>query len=139
MGEFTINRYRYMTYRNYDLLISEWSKCKKWLEAALEFDTSGYTIDEIFVRIVQGKSQFWPGKNSAIVTEVLTSPKYTCINYWLAGGDKEELLEMEKEISEYAVNTWKCTRASIKGRGGWERVLKNSGFSKVATLLEKEL
>ena len=54
----------------------------------------------------------------------------------LAGGDLEELLDIEEEICSYA-RTNGFTRVEIIGRPGWERMLY--GYRRTAVLLRKEL
>jgi len=54
----------------------------------------------------------------------------------LAGGDLEELLDIEEEICSYA-RTNGFTSVEIIGRPGWERML--DGYRRTAVLLRKEL
>ena len=54
----------------------------------------------------------------------------------LAGGDLDELLDMEKTICSYARENG-FTSVEIIGRPGWERVLQ--GYNRIAVLLKKEL
>jgi hypothetical protein len=54
----------------------------------------------------------------------------------LAGGDLEELLDIEEKICSYArINGF--TSVEIIGRPGWERML--DGYRRTAVLLRKEL
>jgi hypothetical protein len=54
----------------------------------------------------------------------------------LAGGDLEELLEVEQDICSYAIENG-FSSVEIIGRPGWERVL--DGYERTAVLMRKEL
>mgnify|MGYP003143064736 FL=1 len=54
----------------------------------------------------------------------------------LAGGNLQELLDIEKDICAYARRRGYST-VEIIGRPGWEKVLK--GYRRTAVLLRKEL
>lgn len=85
--------------------------------------------------IVEGHFQFWPGLKSAGVTEVIQYPLYRACVLWLAGGDLEELKEMEAVVSAWAKEIG-CRYTTIYGRDGWERAL---GYERLGSVMRKKL
>lgn len=106
---------------------SEWDRCTPWIAAALEFDP-GHDLADAKAKVMAGEAQFWPGINSAIVTEVVETPKLRSLHIWLVGGDLKELVEdMLPVLTDFAKRAG-CTKMSVAGRKGWERVLLGKGF-----------
>jgi len=66
-----------------------------------------------------------------MVTEIVGD----AVHVWLGAGDLDELLAMRPLVERYGKDVG-CTRATIDGRLGWDRVLKAHGFKRV---LEKTL
>lgn len=117
----------------------EWARCRHWIEDALAYDGGLHTIEDIEGYIGQGQAHFWPGKESAVVTQFWNFPQKKALNYWLAGGDMDELLnEMQPVIEEWA-KLQGCDMIVIAGRRGWERAMKRHGFDYYWTALGKKL
>lgn len=111
----------------------EWGRCAPWLKAALDRGgTQGFTLDEVKQRVAEGRALFWPGHNSAGVSEVTRD-----FHIWLFGGELSEMWAMERDVSDWA-RAHGLSRVTIKGRKGWERVLAPLGY-RPQTLLVKEL
>lgn len=110
------------------------NRCIPFLEAALGYADGTHTVDDVRAAIEGGKAQFWPGEKSAVVTEILTFPRKKVCHYWLAGGDLDELLDMEPSIETWA-KAIGCESMTIAGRPGWHRALK--GYRKAFTTLSK--
>lgn len=118
---------------------AEWERCKPWIEAALAYDGGHYGIDDVWSEIAAGNASFWPGKRSAVITQFWNFPKLRACNYWLAGGDLNELIQdMQPVITEWAKANG-CSKMIIAGRGGWERALERSGFTKLWTALGRDI
>lgn len=111
---------------------------RKYIEDALEYAKGTHTLDDIWNGIVDGTFQFWPGDKSAIITEVQIYPQKKTMHIFLAGGDLNELLEMEKSVRAYA-KTIGCNSMSISGRRGWVRIFERDGWKEVCTTIAKEL
>ena len=111
---------------------------KKYIEDALEYTKGTHTLDDIWVGVVRGDFQFWPGDKSAIITEIQIYPRQKVMHIFLAGGDLDELLEMEKSVRAYAT-TIGCNSMSISGRRGWVRIFEGDGWQEVCTTIAKEL
>ena len=87
---------------------------------------------EIESGIESGDFQLFMRKNSAAVTCAFGNS----LRIGLAGGDLDELLDIEKDICDYA-RSQGFDSLEIIGRPGWERVL--DGYRRTAVLLRKEL
>ena len=111
---------------------------RKYIEDALEYAKGTHTIDDIWNGIVDGTFQFWPGDKSAIITEVQIYPQKKTMHIFLAGGDLNELLEMEKSVRAFA-ETIGCNSMSISGRRGWLRIFERDGWEEICTTIAKEL
>ena len=111
---------------------------RKYIEDALEYTKGTHTLDDIWNGVVRGDFQFWPGDKSAIITEIQIYPQTKVMHIFLAGGDLEELLEMEKSVRAYA-QTIGCNSMSISGRRGWLRIFERDGWKEICTTIAKEL
>ena len=103
---------------------AEFDRCWPWLWASL-CETGAPTHDKIHVwqRIVTGRAFLWPGKASVVLGEFIDHPiGFRSFNYWLQGGDIDELLSRHAEIEEWAVKSG-CTQVTGFGRAGWSRVM----------------
>lgn len=114
----------------------QWARCEPWLAAALEHAGGTHLIEDVREACLDGRMQFWPGRNAAIVTEINTYPRLRALAFFLTGGALEELLAMEPVIVEWARSIG-CTRAECGGRPGWERVLKD--YRRLCVCLTKEI
>lgn len=116
---------------------SEWIRCKPWIEAALQYADGTHTIDDIEDGIEKGLFQFWSGRSSAVVTELIDYPRKRELNFFLVGGDLGELKLMEPLISMWAREQG-CQRVRAGGRKGFERICSN-GFKARWTYYAKDL
>lgn len=114
----------------------EFDRCSEWIQAALAYANGTHELEDVREAITAGKAQFWPGRKSAVVTEILTYPRKRVCHFWLAGGDLEELVHMEQSISTWA-KAMGCQGTSIAGRAGWLKALPD--YRKMAVTLAKEL
>lgn len=78
--------------------------------------------------VLAGDAQFWPGKTSAIITEVHEFPRKNVLHFWLAGGNMIELVEQMVPCAEAWGRTMGCTGFTISGRQGWGRVMASKGY-----------
>jgi hypothetical protein len=119
--------------------ISEISRCRQWISAALEYSGGTHTLDDIAAGILSNRYQLWPGQKSAVVTEVIVYPQLKDLHFFLAGGDLDELKKMRPHIENWGKSVG-CTRVTLAGRKGWERTfLKDEGYEPQWFILSKEL
>ena len=118
----------------------EWERCRRWVEAALEYADGCFTIEDIRNRVASGQYQFWPGANSAVITEVIQYPRKRALHIFLAGGQMDELASMYPDVEAYA-RFRECTSVTLSGRRGWLRsfMAKYNGFTEQWVSLGKAL
>jgi len=110
-------------------LITEWTRCREWVLGALAQCGGTHTEEDVLSALLLGKAQLWPGKNSAIVTEINVS-RIKVVHFWLIGGNLEEVKDMEAPIVEWAKSIG-CNAVTGTGRKGWERVMPHWEFHSV--------
>lgn len=114
--------------------------CREYIEAALAYAGGSHSFDDVAAMVADGRAQLWPAPDSAVVTEIIDYPNYRALNFWLAGGNLEELRRMEPGILEWAKTERGCTKAFLTGRRGWERsFLRDTGWEPKLVVLEKVL
>jgi hypothetical protein len=120
-------------------LDEEWARCSPWIQAALEYGDGTHELDDVKAEIDRGDAILWPGKTSAVVTQICVYPRKTLLTYWLAGGNLKELIgEMLPEIEAFARKA-KFDGISVPGRNGWVRVLGRQGYRQMWSICSKEL
>lgn len=98
----------------------------------------GWTVQDVLHEVAQGRAQLWPGERSAAVTLVLDLPQAKVCEVWLAGGDLEELLRIERDVTAWAREQG-CAEVVIDGRKGWGRVLADRGYREASTVFSRRL
>ena len=102
-----------------------------WLQpATVAFEN--VSRSEVENGIASGDFQLFISEHSAAVTCAFGKS----LRIGLAGGDLDELLDIEQDICDYALSH-DFDSIEIIGRPGWERVLQ--GYRRTAVLLRKEL
>lgn len=117
-------------------LIPQWIRCRAWILKALEYAGGFHNEWDVLSGLLLGHYQLWPGGKSALVTEIKIAPRKKYLHYWLAGGDLDEILEMEKSITAWAKSLG-CTAVSLSGRKGWTKALPD--WKEQCVTLVKEL
>jgi hypothetical protein len=117
----------------------DFERLRQHVEAALEYSGGTHKIEDIAEGLSAGRFQFWPGLNSAVVTEIIVYPQLKDLHYFLAGGDLDELKMMRPLIESWGKSIG-CTRVSLAGRPGWSKTfLKDEGYEPKWFILSKEL
>jgi hypothetical protein len=120
-------------------VFSELVRCRKWIEAALEYAGGTHTFDDIAAGVLTKRFQLWPNANSAVITEVVVYPQLKDLHYFLAGGDLDELKQMRPYIEKWGRQVG-CTRVSLAGRKGWAKTfLQDEGYTPNWYVMSKEL
>jgi hypothetical protein len=105
----------------------EWKRCRHWIEDAIAL-ISTHTIEDIELGLAQCKYVFWPASKSAAITEIHEFPRAKHMHIFLAGGDLDELRSMVPMWRSWARFNG-CSKVTLVGRRGWERALKQQGWS----------
>jgi hypothetical protein len=117
----------------------EWYRKRHYIADALEYTGGGTTLDDVEDRLAQGYAAFFWGDACAMVVELFERPSGDYAHIWLAGGDLDELLELEQDVASWA-RSLGCKFLTISGRKGWARAL-NDRYKVVGeqTLLKRDL
>jgi hypothetical protein len=109
------------------------------IEAALYYSGGTHTYGDIVEGVNDGRYVFWPGPNSAVITEIIEHPQKRTLHFFLAGGNAAELEAMLPGIADWGREQG-CTLMSLTGRKGWERsFLKREGWESNLVVMTKEL
>ena len=119
---------------------AEWLRCRPWIEAALEHAHGTHTIEDIEVGIESGQYYFFCSANAAVVTEIITFPRMKALNYFLIGGDLDDLkTTIEPFVTAWAKHIGGCSRVIGIGRKGFERAFMPNGFKSGWTAIYKDI
>lgn len=117
-------------------LSEEFERCRPYIEAALEREFGTHTIEDVRDMVLRGMAHLWVTPGSATVTRIVDAPRNRMLCIWLAGGDLDELLRIEPQISAWAEGQC-CDLVYISGRRGWLRAL--DGYEEGSTVMVKRL
>lgn len=110
------------------------------MQKALALGGDGLTMADVVAEIRNGTAQTWGCDGAWIITRINTTPRCKTIHFWLAAGEKNACIELQRQILIWARSEG-CTRATMHGRKGWIRALETEGWKQPPKLvvLEKEL
>ena len=86
-----------------------------------------HDIGDVADAIEAGHAQLWTTDGAALVTEVLEHPRAKVLHIWLAAGELEPVIALAEQTMEWGRLNG-CTRVTLTGRKGWERVGKARGW-----------
>ena len=125
---------------NVDAIDNRWSDISKLLEC-LEDDR--VNIDNIYDKIVDGEWHLWVAVDSddsiysVAVTTFIHYPLVTNLRIVFLAGEFEKWAEIIRIFEQFALIN-DCHEVEIKGRKGWERVLRDRGYElKSVTLMKR--
>lgn len=116
--------------------MSLWARAEPHIAAALEHSGDTHTPQDVLEMIQRGEVNLYVGDNSAVVTQDLDMPTGKQLHFWLAGGNLNELIKIEKDV-EHAAKARGIRRISIIGRRGWRKRL--DGFRETGVILTKDI
>jgi hypothetical protein len=113
-------------------------RCKPWIEAALVHCNGTHEWDDIVAGIASSKMQLWAAPRGCIVTEIVVYPRKKVINIFLAGGELDQIMDMEHDIGQWA-KSHGCTGGMMTGRLGWKKPLTENGWKLQHVSFHKEI
>lgn len=133
----------YERYRNKDGELPIWAKkfkeCEKYIKDALEYSDGTHDLQDVADQIHNGDLQLWPANQTALVTQLIEYPKRKSIHVFLAGGNIDEIVNMEDSVFSWAKEQG-CDMLTFTGRLGWGRSkLKDRGYKVEHVMMVKEL
>jgi hypothetical protein len=118
-------------------MAAQWAK---WRPAFAEAMAGGFqTIDALERQVLQGRVQFWPGKDAALVTEIVSydGGERAIQGLW-AAGDLAKVVELIPGAEAYG-RLMGCTSVLVEGQAAWARILKPMGYERWSVTLKKSL
>lgn len=111
--------------------MSEWDRCRPWIEAALAESAGTHDMADVVSGLVEGEYQFWPGERSACVTEIVEYPRRKALIFWLAGGDLEDMMTNIEPVARAWGEEHGCNLflGNAVDRPGWARALSKYGYA----------
>lgn len=133
----------YERYREPDGTMPMWAvkfqECEKYISDALEYCNGTHDLQDVADQIHRGELQLWPANETALVSQIITYPKRRAIHIFLAGGNIDELINMEESVFTWA-KMQGCDMLTFSGRLGWSRSkLKQRGYKADHMMMVKEL
>ena len=106
-----------------------------YLEEAVKMN-GWITMDMVKELVSNSHMKLWARNNAVAATAEEDRLGKKILTIVLAGGNLEQLQDIEKEIENYAI-AHRFDEIVINGRKGWERVL--SGYKTHMVIMRKEL
>ena len=82
--------------------------------------------------------QLWAAPKGCIVTEIVVYPRKKVVNLFLAGGELDQIMDMEHDIGKWAERQG-CTGGMMTGRLGWKKPLSENGWKLKHVHFHKEI
>lgn len=113
-------------------------KHKVDLETALWHGGGSQTFDDVVTGVINGDYIVLTCPNSVLVLERVEFPRYSVLHVFLCAGDLYEVKDAQPTMEKMAYLLG-CKYLTLAGRAGWERALKDDGWSKAFTVMRKEI
>lgn len=117
---------------------SGWARVRPYIESALKYADGAYAIEDVEAAIEAGDMAVLAGQHSALVFEIAHLPQFSALNVVFAGGDLDEIREMDPALTAIA-RGHSCARIYLTGRLGWLRALAPLGYGGVSAMASKEI
>lgn len=105
---------------------------------ALSLAGDTHSLADVVRQVEAGEAQVWQSDNAVIVTEVKDAPRKRIIHFWLAAGKLDEVIALSREVLAWAKSIG-CERATLVGRKGWVRALRNEGWGEELVMMGREV
>ena len=115
----------------------ELERCRPWIEAALEHSGGTHDFQDVVDELRSGSMQLWPAPKGCIVTQLVIYPKKKVIHVFLAGGNLEQILDMDEDVINWAKQQG-CSAGTMSGRLGWKKPLTKLGWKPLHASYIKE-
>ena len=105
---------------------------------ALEYCDGTHSLEDVAMALDKDEMQFWPGVNTALVTEIVNYPQKKIIHVFLAAGDMDEVIRILPYIEKHGKSEG-CVQLAMTGRKGWEKVMDKIYDLKTKVYLSTEI
>lgn len=118
-------------------LFDDWTFARALLMPAIE-RLHGVSENDVLAGVISGRYILKLGKRSAMLVQNEFYGDRKALNFYAAGGDKDELLEMQDAMCADAP-AHGYTLATARGRKGWEKFVTARGWKFDYIAMYKEL
>lgn len=103
------------------------SEYREQIESALAYGGGTHEFEDVLASVLRGDMQVWINGDSIAITEVIIYPRKKTLHCFLAAGTAKGIIEMMPSAAEWG-RQHGCTKFTISGRKGWQRVLARHGW-----------
>jgi hypothetical protein len=114
-----------------------WRELAPLLQNAIDRMDGWASLDQVLEAIMDDRAQYWPGKDTVLVTQIMHYAAGKTLRFSLVGGRMEEAWQLHDRALAWA-RTQGCIRAEILGRVGWIREM-GPDWRTVGVILRREL
>jgi len=119
--------------------VKEFKRCESYIQAAIDYTHDTFVLQDVVDGMAFGDFQLWPGSKSAVITQIVQYPQKKVIHVFLAGGDMDEVKQLEEDLSIWGKYQG-CQAVTLVGRPGWRKsFLKDIGYKCTQVQMFKEL
>lgn len=108
------------------------------LTEALEHGGGGHSLGDVLSAVKAGTAQLWAEDGCVLVTEINDAPNHRELHFWLATGTLDAVIALSNKVIEWGREQG-CTVASLCGRKGWERALRDEGWHHQMVQMGREI
>lgn len=112
-------------------------RCQPWIEDALKYCGGTHIFEDVVNNIAKGTMQLWAAPRGCMVTEIVVYPRKKVLNIFLAGGELDQLLDMNNDMTKWA-KAQGCVGGTVTGRVGWKKILEPLGWKLMHCTYVKE-
>lgn len=117
---------------------AELERCRGWIEAALRYSGGTHEYSDIVEAVLKGTMQLWPTPRGCAITEIVVYPRKKLLNVFLAAGELDQVTGGIEAVAAWAKSQG-CQGMMMSGRRGWERILGKLGWSRLHTVMAREV
>lgn len=105
---------------------------------ALEYGNNSHSFDDIVRLVLDGSVDMYEFPNSVIIMELTHYPNFSVYHGFIAAGDLQEILDAHTMMFKEA-RLRGAKYLSIAGRRGWEKAMRNHGWSHKLSIMQVEV
>lgn len=112
------------------------------IERALVYADHSHSFDDVAAKVLKGDLDVHVYEDALVIAELVQLPNYRIYNVFIAAGDLQTLIKVQREPGGRFVQEAKKRRAkaiTMTGRKGWLRALSKEGWEQKLVTLSKEL
>jgi len=122
--------------------LGDWDFYEKRIERVMRRSASGVNAEDVLTCLQLGNMQLWRTDNhkGIAVTEIQVYPQYKVLLIFMVAGEDARtwLAEGQQQLDSFAKKSG-CKFVELIGRPGWERALRDQGYTEKFIRMRKEV